>query len=333
MHLQPPGPEDHGTRYSFHGRLSPVFPSQVIVDTTEICNLACIHCPHPEFKKSEHYAGRHLEPSLNAKIIDEIGAHGRGITQYVRYTGEGEPLIHPHVYEMLEYATKTSGTTVTLTTNGGLVNEARAERLLATGIGVIDISLDAFTPETYATIRVKGDLVITRANVQHLIKMVKETRSSTKVVVSYIEQPQNKHETKDFEAFWKEAGADFVVVRRLHSGAGAVPALADALAAEARSSARRPCLYPWERIVLNPRGELSFCPQDWVRGSTVCDYRTATVRETWQSEFYRRLRAAHHASDYSCHSFCGRCPDWKATRWPDEGRSYANMIEDFKVKE
>lgn len=320
-------------RYGFYGRLNAIFPSQVIIDTTEICNLACIHCPHPQFKKSDLYGGRCLDKELVAKAVDEVRMHGKGITQYIRFTGEGEPLIHPHVFEMLTYAVKNSGTTVTLTTNGSLMNEEKIEKLLATGIHVIDISIDAFTPETYAKVRVNGDLNITRANVIRLLTAARATSSQTKVVVSYVEQPLNAAETRDFEAFWKINGASFVVIRRLHSNAGASTGIADSLRHAQPESGRRPCLYPWERISLTPRGELIFCPQDWVHGSTVADYRNTSILSAWQSDFYRELREAHLKNQFANHAFCGNCPDWKQTRWPDEGRSYADMVQEFKDRE
>jgi len=325
--------ESTTARYGFYGRLKSEFPSQVIVDITELCNLACIHCPHPMFKKSKYYGGRSLGPDLSAKMADEVRQHGQNITQYIRYCAEGEPLIHPHVYEMLEYAVRNSGVTVTLTTNGTLMNEKRSEHLLATGVDVIDISIDAFTPETYTKIRVNGDLNVTRANVLRLLHMVKQPSVHTKVVVSYVEQPENVHETRDFEAFWKDNGADYVVVRRLHSAAGAVTAIADMMRKANAEEVRRPCLYPWERIVLNPRGYLCFCPADWTHGSTIVDYRTTTIYETWQGQFYQELREAHLSNDFTHHKFCGQCPDWRATRWPVEGRSYADMVEEFKETE
>lgn len=317
------------TPYGFHGRLKAEFPSQIIVDLTEVCNLACIHCPHPEFKKSEHYAGRYLEPELNRKMVEEVKSRGQGLTEYIRYTSEGEPLVHPRGYDMIEYATLFSGVFVTLTTNGTIMNEKRTQKLLDAGVHMIDISIDAYTPETYAKIRVNGDLHITRENVLRLINWVKESKSKTKVVVSYVEQPQNVHETNDFESFWREHGADYVVVRRLHSAAGAVINIAQHMREENSREVRRPCLYPWERVILNPRGHLAFCPADWTHGSTVIDYHTTTIHDTWQGEFYRRLRDAHLTNNFEDHKFCGQCPDWKATRWPGAGRSYADMIEGF----
>lgn len=319
--------------YGFYGRLGEDFPSQVIVDATEVCNLACIHCPHPIFKQSVHYKARYQSPELNEKLVREVREHGRGRTQYIRYTGEGEPLIHPEIFGMLGLAVRESGVPVSLTTNGVLLVEKRRKLLLETGVSVVDISIDAHTPETYARIRVNGDLGVTRANVLALLRDVERLGSAMKVVVSYVEQTLNVEETAEFERYWRGEGASFVVIRRLHSAAGAVPDIAENIHKSIGASPRRPCLYPWERITLNPRGELIFCPQDWVHGSVVADYRTTTIRETWKSEFYRKLREAHLSNHYENHPFCRNCPDWKHTRWPGEGRSYADMIEEFKATE
>jgi pyruvate-formate lyase-activating enzyme len=315
--------------YGFGGRLAEAFPSQIIMDITEVCNLACVHCQHPEFKASSHYAGRQLDPVLNAKMVDEVRTHGRGVTQYIRYTGNGEPLVHPAAYDMIEEAVRHSGVFVTLTTNGTIMNERRTTRLLEAGVHMIDISIDAFRPETYAAIRRNGKLATTREHVLRLIRWVREARSATKVVVSYIEQPVNAAETADFEAFWRDAGAHEVVVRRLHSCSGSLVSVA-ALKREAiATTERRPCLYPWERISLSATGALSFCPSDWVHASTIADYRHTTIRDTWQGEFYARLRRAHLTNDYTHHGFCGQCPDWASTRWPGDGRSYADLVEEL----
>lgn len=317
-------------RYGFGGRLTAEFPSQVIVDVTEVCNLECIHCPHPEFKKSVHYTARYLDPTLNAKIVDEVREHGAGNTQYIRYSSEGEPLIHPKGYDMIEYAARNSGVFVTLTTNGTIMNEKRMRRLLDSGVHMIDISIDAMTQETYAKVRVNGDLNVTRSNVINLLAWIRQSGSPTKVVVSFIEQPQNLHETEQFRVYWNEQGVDSVVVRRLHSAAGAVIDVARIMRAEQAKEVRRPCVYPWERIVLNPRGYLAFCPADWTHGSSIADYHETTVVETWKSDYYKKLREAHIGNDYSGHGFCSQCPDWEQTRWPEEGRGYADLIKEMK---
>jgi len=317
--------------YGFHGRLTEAFPSQVIVDATEVCNLACIHCPHPEFKNSSHYGARHLDIQLHHRMVDEVRDHGKGCTQYIRYTSNGEPLVHPKIYDMLDYALKNSGVFITLTTNGTTMSEKRVGKLLASGLHMVDVSIDAHAPETYEKIRVNGKLEVTRANVLTLLRLRRELGAKTRVIVSFVEQPQNSGEAGEFERYWKEQGVDYVVIRRLHSAAGGVARIAAEMLKNQKQIKRYPCLYPWERISLNPRGELAFCPQDWVHGSVLADYRTTTIRELWRGEIYRRLREAHLSGDFSAHGFCGQCPDWAQTRWPGEGRSYADLVAEFSA--
>lgn len=324
---------ERDAEYGFGGRLTAEFPSQVLMDITEVCNLACTHCPHPAFVRSEHYAGRHLDPALNEKMIEEVRAHGPGRTRYIRYASNGEPLVHPRGYEMIQAAVDYSGVYVTLTTNGKIMNEKRTQRLLESGVHLIDISIDAFNPDTYAKIRVNGNLNVTRENVLRLLRWVRESKAATKVVVSFVEQPQNATEVTDFESYWKDQGADYVVIRRLHSCSGAIEELADQSRRSLGAARRRPCLYPWERVVINARGDLAFCPSDWVHGSYVADYRITTICAEWQGAFYRSVRQAHLTNDYRNHAFCGNCPDWSATRWPHQGRSYADMVEEFIQQE
>ncbi len=314
-------------RYGFGGRLSESFPSQVIIDVTELCNLACTHCPHPAFRQSERYRGRSLDPALNTKAIGEVAAAGPGVVRQVRYTSEGEPLLNPAVFAMLGEAVASSGTFVSITTNGTLLTPGRVDRLVATGVHLVDISLDALTPETYARIRVKGNLAETRAGVQRLIAAARAPGCSTRVIVSYIEQPENVHETAGFERFWRDAGAHDVAIRRLHSASGGIAAVADRLRRRGAALDRRPCVFPWDRIVLKPRGVLSFCPADWTHGSSLADYRSTTIADLWRGHRYAALRRAHQNNDFRDHGFCDQCPDWQETRWPDEGPSYAALVE------
>ena len=315
--------------YGFEGRLHAEFPSQVLMDITEVCNLACVHCPHPVFKQSEHYGARYLDPALNEKMVDEVARYGVGHTQYIRYASNGEPLVHPDAYDMIEHAVTHSGVFVTLTTNGTIMNERRTQRLIEAGVHMVDVSIDAYRPETYARVRVGGDLSTTRMNVLRLLEWVKQGKAKTRVVVSFVEQPLNRSETTDFEQFWTDAGVDSVIVRRQHSCSGAMTDLAASARASRAGENRRPCLYPWERIGINARGDLAFCPSDWVHGSSLADYNTTTIRETWHGAAYQSLRQAHLTNTYSKHTFCGQCPDWAATRWPEQGRSYADLVEEL----
>ena len=192
-------------KFGFQKHLNKTFPSQVNVDLTQFCNLACIHCPHPVFKKSDAYSGAHLDLNLHKKLIDEVASDGHGICQYIRYTANGEPLLHPKFDEIIEYAGKHANTKINVTTNSALLTEKKAKTMLDAGVNVFDISLDAYHSETFEKIRVNGDLKKYRQNVLNLIDVIKKEKYNAKLVVSYVVQPFNINETDLFEKFWNEA--------------------------------------------------------------------------------------------------------------------------------
>jgi radical SAM protein with 4Fe4S-binding SPASM domain len=320
-------------KYGFFGRLKKEFPSQIIVDITEKCNLACIHCQHPQFVKSPHYHGLDMEGEINTKLVQEVRKEGKDITEYLRYTSDGEPLLHPKGYQFIQEAVHDSGVPVTLTTNGTRIDHEKIKSLIDEGLFLIDISIDAYSPETYQQIRVGGHLEKTKKNIERMISYRNKTGSKTRIVVSFIEQPANAHEISLFRTYWEEHGADFVVIRRLHSNAGTIESLAKGLRTLTNSQERKPCVYPWERICLKPDGTLHYCPASWTKEAFIGDFYTSTIKEIWTGKRYRALRDSHLANDFFEFPMCNRCPDWIQIRWPDEGRSYANMIEDFSAKD
>lgn len=317
--------------YTFSDRLPSQFPSQIVVDVTERCNLACVHCAHADFEKGPHYTGAYMSKEIHDKLIFEAATDGKGYLKYLRYTAMGEPLLHPMIFDFIDTAVQKAGCAITLTTNGTLLDNEAAQKLLTSGISIIDISLDAFTPKSYELVRKGGNRDKTYENVLNLIKLRNETGSKTRIVTSFIEQPLNKNETEDFENFWQNSGIDNVVIRRLHSHGGSKSDIASEMIETNKALERRPCLYPWERLCLNARGTLGFCPDNWDLASECGDFAKTNIKEVWQSNFLNDLRS-QHVENKICQQPCADCPDWAQTRWPHEGRSYADMVADFTGK-
>ncbi|WP_130861662.1 radical SAM/SPASM domain-containing protein [Bacilliculturomica massiliensis] len=315
-----------GIKYGFYDRLTADFPSQIIVDVTENCNYACAHCPHANFAQSSVFTGAQLSLSLHNQMIDEVKAYGRACTQQIRYTANGEPLLHPQIFDMLEYSVNNSGTFVSLTTNGSLLNERNCDKLLNININLIDVSLDANSKETYEKIRINGDFDRVKENVLNLINIKKERKAATKIVVSFVVQPLNLHEAKQFEEYWYSQGVDYVVMRKLHTAAGA-----NHMHISDNDEQRKPCIYPWERIVLSAKGELGFCPNSWEGKSTICQYdEKNSIHKLWKSDIYAQLRNEHLNNQFQSGHVCTNCEDWKAMNWPGAGRGYGDMIKDFR---
>src|SRR5205823_3203216 len=145
-----------------------------------------------------HQHGGDLMPSaLWQKMADECGQHAA----WMRCTGGGEPMLHPHMVEMVEYA-KEKGARVWMNTNGSMFGplppyRRKLERLLEAGIDLIEFSMDAGDAETYAVVRPPhrgrpkdpqkwwNDHV---GNVRAALDLRKQFRTTNRIVVSIIRQ-------------------------------------------------------------------------------------------------------------------------------------------------
>lgn len=311
--------------FGFQGTLTVDFPSSIMFDITEICNLSCIHCPYGEFSKSSNFSAARLSIDLHNKIIDEIKLFGQKSCRYIRYTGLGETLTHSQLPNMLRYAKSSLSIPLTLTTNGTLLNNRRVQMLIDSEIHSVDVSIDAFYSQTYSKIRRGGKLGEVKKNVINFIRARDKAGADTKIFVSFVHQNLNSAEAQLFEDFWKQKGVDEVLIRRPHENAGASNQVSKP---KQNLIKRYPCLYPWERLIIAPDGKACFCPIDWVQGSVIGDFSQQSIREIWTGVEMQALRDAHLKQNFKCHGFCGNCKDWATTTWPhhQHGKPYSALF-------
>jgi cyclic pyranopterin phosphate synthase len=118
---------------------------------TDRCNFRCIYCMDPDVKFME--AGELLSAEELVRIARVCV--GMGIDK-VRITG-GEPTVHPHLEEIIRGVAATGVDDIAITTNGSLMDTARARAWRAAGLARVTVSLDSASPEAFAAItRSKG---------------------------------------------------------------------------------------------------------------------------------------------------------------------------------
>ncbi len=81
------------------------FPLMVVISIIYPCNFGCPMCPYTdgnsEIRQFYHEHDGDLMPvKLWEKMADECGPYGA----WMRCTGGGEPMLHPQMVEMIEYA-------------------------------------------------------------------------------------------------------------------------------------------------------------------------------------------------------------------------------------
>ena len=119
-------------------------PSLISWNLTQLCNLRCPHCYLSAGKKAE----RELSTEECLRLLPEMQGLG---TEMVILTG-GEPLLRKDIYELARAASEL-GLWVVMGTNGVLVNDAVAQKMLECGVKGVGISIDSIDPEKHNRFR------------------------------------------------------------------------------------------------------------------------------------------------------------------------------------
>jgi AdoMet-dependent heme synthase len=118
-------------------------------EITRNCNLSCVHCRAAA--TNGPYEGE-LDTAACFRLLDQIAEVGSAI---VILTG-GEPLLRPDIFEVAGYGTS-KGLKMVMAPNGTLITPENAQKMAASGIKRISISLDGATREKHDLFRgVKG---------------------------------------------------------------------------------------------------------------------------------------------------------------------------------
>lgn len=119
-------------------------PSLISWNLTKMCNLKCPHCYMEAGKRAEN------ELTLDEchSLIDEMKFLG---TEMIILTG-GEPLLRKDIYDIAKHASE-KGMWVVMGTNGVLVNDKVAQRMIECGVKGVGISIDSIDPEKHNTFR------------------------------------------------------------------------------------------------------------------------------------------------------------------------------------
>jgi radical SAM protein with 4Fe4S-binding SPASM domain len=298
------------------------FPFMVVVSVTYVCNAKCPHCPYTNSDIRETYKDApFIKPEIFKKIADECGKYHA----YIRLTGGGEPLLHPQMLDLIDYAKKKKAR-IGLITNGSLLTPEKAERLLAAETDVIEFSVDAADKKTHSKIRVGLDFDEVKRNIFYLVKRRNELKSPTEIVVSVVEQKANINQLDKIVKYWGKI-VDNVQVRKFLTW--------DILNEENAGDPtpyykkRPPCPHPFERLNIDSRGKIMFCGFD-IRGETdFGNVMKTSIKDVWTGKKFNEWRKLILKGEYDKISVCRKCQDWRYKSWT---YNYWKVLRDAEKK-
>lgn len=284
---------------------APTFPDRVYIESTNVCNLECVMCP----------TGLHLDTrpkgymdwELFTSIVDEIAPFAEAVVLH----SWGEPLLHPRIVEMIEYA-KAHDLWVELSTNATRLDEQMARRLITAGLDRIYLSMDGLTKETYEKVRVKADFDTVLANIERFIDLKHELGAQVEADVQIVRLSETDAEVAAFVERWRQSRADIVNIKELDTWGGQIAGVTE-LAVEPQpdeTAARRPCPNLWYHCHIHWDGTLVSCSRDYDALTPLGNVRNGGVLATWHGARMRELRRWHLDGRF-CAAQCEHCVEWE----------------------
>jgi radical SAM protein with 4Fe4S-binding SPASM domain len=174
----------------------------VYLEITSRCNLKCIHCTFPH----EPSAPIDMEMSTFERIAPEVLPHARSVIIY-----GGEPLIHRNFFSVQDGIQQYGIPFVGFITNGTLLNEHAADKLISAGIYRVIVSLDGATRVTYESVRTRAQFDEVLENIRTLHRQKALHHSATpRLGINFVVMRRNMAQMPQLVDLASALGADII---------------------------------------------------------------------------------------------------------------------------
>lgn len=294
-------------KIAFNGRIAELkeLPELIYVEPVMACNLGCEMCPVPAHTTA--MGGRHrsiMKPETYRSVLKSI----RGGRHLVWLNQLGEPLLNKHIVDFVAW-TKQEGHSVAFTTNGTLMTERLAARLLDAGLDKIVFSFDGGTKETFERIRIGANFEETVANIRTFSRMAQERTPVCSIEVHMIVSDTTEHEVEAFKALWDDHVRTELIPLDDWAGQLELPEHFGKPRTPKLEMSRHPCDLLWTTAYVSAEGRAMYCCHDYKQTSNLSKVMDRDFKEIWRTEV-RAEREHHIRGDYR-QGPCQHCNAWK----------------------
>ncbi|HAM45069.1 MAG TPA: radical SAM protein [Propionibacteriaceae bacterium] len=182
---------------------------KLYIEATNACNLNCQTCVRNVWDERDGM----MADETFARVL--AGLQELPAVQTVHFGGYGEPLTHPRIFDMIARV-KALGLRAEMITNGTLLSEANCERIVASGLDLLVVSIDGAHESTYDTIREGSELNVVLRNLRTLAAARHKLRQRTPDVgISFVAMKDNLEELLLLKRMAPQLRASFIMVTNL----------------------------------------------------------------------------------------------------------------------
>lgn len=183
-----------------------IYPLYIEISPHGGCNHRCIFCALDYLE----YEPACLDTEVLKSFLHEISAKG---TKSIMFAGEGEPLLHKNISELVIYA-KSRSLDIAITTNGVSLSKNLLRKILPR-LSWLRISLNAGTNKTYSLIHRTNpkdfDKVI--RNIKEAVQIKKEKGYPCTIGIQLLLLNENYGEVSMLAEILRSLGADYLTVK------------------------------------------------------------------------------------------------------------------------
>ena len=299
-------------------------PLSLFVEPTNLCNFRCTPCVHgSKNTRNDLRPLCHMEMALFKKIIGELQEWKGSKLKLLRLAMLGEPFVNPEFCEMLRIAKEANiADRIDTFTNGSLLTEDIAQRLVDYKLDVIRVSIYAATNERHRSVS-QTDVKV--ESIRDNIKRLRDIRDAENSKTPYIFVKMFDCYSEENEIFFDmyrdiadEVGLEKVHNATNYSGNDLVKMyyrdsekekLARSEYDENLNKKRIACSRPFISMVINNIGDCLMCTHDPAKGTKIGSVRDSTLQELWNGENMFQFRKMLLENRKHENRICRNC-DW-----------------------
>lgn len=286
-------------------------PFVMYIEPTNVCNFECSFCPTGNKKLLQEVQRKDcfMPLDLFKKLVDDLKEFPDKI-KLINLWKDGESFLHPQLAEMCEYLGKANvAERFIIRTNGTLLEKKLNEKIIASGINEIGISIEAMDDQKYF------ELTRRKVSYDSLIRKVRELHEISGDCRIYVKTLDVGLTEEEKQKFYNDFSSisDVCTIEYLmgwsgdHSDKFKLGYEVNVQEGGSPLNKISVCTLPFTTMAVNSNGDVSTCNADWMHKNIVGNIKEQSITDIWNGEILRNFRIMHLKHLKENNAACKNC--------------------------
>lgn len=270
---------------------------KVNFDVCTYCNHKCTFCSNSDSRTIK-----------DQTTLDDFKKVMKNVTKYVEMdeiglSAKGEVLVNKDFSKIIEACKKDFNIPyVYISSNGALMDENMALKVLEAGLDSIKFSINAIDAQTYKDVHLVDDFDKVIKNFKNLIELKKTKYPKLKLFISSVIDMGKDDLEKHFQEIF---GTDYKLIDGISVYAlDYTPKLQEI---KKETKVFRKCSIPFNELYINSNGTLGLCCKDYFDEINFGSLLENDFLDVYNSDEFKKVREMHKSSNFTDNHLCKNC--------------------------